>query len=225
MSELHLNMELTEDTKHIVEYTLCFSFSTKIAENRNLKDCLFSAFSPLVNYFLTQPRPNITMRNILKHLSRVLNVNILGFNRKKEELLAFESFVVLVFMKSTYAENVLLSMEDFEAKYPQFCESSIYLEERKRLFEFCNCVRFVQCLIPPKNNKEHILDLVSRLTEGFSVRRVTGTGMTKETARRYEIIHVEGHLKREERPMRRVDPSTKPPKERKKRGRPLSLRL
>jgi hypothetical protein len=98
------------------------------------------------------------------------------------------------------------------------------LEEKNLLFDFCNCVRFVHCLIPPKNNKEHILDLVSRLTEGYTVRRVTGTGMTKETFRRYEIIHVEGNLEKAVRPERRKNPMDKPPKIPKKRGRPLSSR-
>jgi len=86
-------------------------------------------------------------------------------------------------------------MDQFLLRYPEFNSASISQAERITLLEFCNCTRVVQCLIPPHNNKEHILDLVARLTEGYSVRRVTGSGMTEETARRYEIIHIEGNLR------------------------------
>ncbi len=98
-------------------------------------------------------------------------------------------------MKSKYCQNFNLTKEQFYLQYPNFSSSKINEKERDTLFEFCNCVRVLQCLIPPHNNKEHILDLATRLTEGYSVRRVTGTGMTEETARRYEIIHVEGGVK------------------------------
>ncbi len=96
-------------------------------------------------------------------------------------------------------------MPQFLAKYPHFESPDIDAEELAKLLEFCNCVRVVQCLIPPNNNKEHILDLVSRLTEGYSVRRVTGTGMTQETRHRYEIIHKEGNLTARTRPEHRQE--------------------
>ena len=150
--------------------------------------------------------------------------NIGSFNRKKEELLAIESLILFLFMQSKHGENIIFDEQQFEEKYPQFCGSDIYLEEKKKLFEFCNCVRFLLFLIPAKNNKEHILDLVTRVVEGYSVRYITGTGMTKETRRRYEIIHIEGNLTKMVRPERRVDKSLKPPKIPKKRGRPLSVR-
>ena len=168
------------------------------------------------------------MKTILKAVSKALGLKVFKINRKKEELLSFEAIIVLAFMKSKYCEFINIDMPQFLAKYPHFESPDIDSEERAKLLEFCNCVRVVQCLIPPNNNKEHILDLVSRLTEGYSVRRVTGTGMTQETRHRYEIIHKEGNLTAKPRPerhdekaKREADPSDSAPK---KRGRPLSIR-
>jgi hypothetical protein len=137
----------------------------------------------------------ITMKNILKAISKLVGVKVFRINRKVEELLSLEAAITLMFMKSKYCRNFNFSMDQFLLRYPEFNSASIPQAERITLLEFCNCTRVVQCLIPPHNNKEHILDLVARLTEGYSVRRVTGSGITKETARRYEIIHIEGNLR------------------------------
>jgi hypothetical protein len=214
-----------EEIEKMIRYMFRYSFSATFHKNIYLTSLTVFSYAVVTSYMNCNPREKITMVSILKMLSPMVQHQILSINRKKEERLAFEAVIVLAFMKSKHAANVELSKEAFERKYPQFCGSEVYLEERNLLFDFCNCVRFVHCLMPPKNNKEHILDLVSRLTEGFSVRRVTGTGMTKETFRRYEIIHVEGNLKKVARPERRVDPMSKPPKIPKKRGRPLSVRV
>lgn len=209
----------------MIRYMFHYSFSSAFNKNTYWTTLVSYTFPFIANAMQTRRRDQISMTSMLKLLSPMAQYQLTTMNRKREERLSFEAVIVFAFMKSSHADNVALTMEAFEDKYPQFCGSDVYLEEKKLLFDFCNCVRFVHCLMPPKNNKEHILDLVSRLTEGYTVRRVTGTGMTKETARRYEIIHVEGNLKREERPGRRVDPQNKPPKIPMKRGRPLSVRL
>ena len=218
---------LSEEDEHlnsILKYMFQYSFSQKLHQNFYVTGMAFQALNYVREIMRKKPF-ELTMRNILKFLSKVFLFNILSNNRKTEELLVFEAIVVLAYMKTPMAENVPLSTEDFEKKYPQFCEASVTAAEKEKLFEFCNCIRMIIRLIPAKNNKEHILDLAARLTDGFTVRYITGTGMTNETRRRYEIIHVEGQLTRISRPERRVDPSTKPPKEPKKRGRPLTFRV
>lgn len=213
-----------EEIEKMIRYMFRFSFSSVFHKNEFWSSLGVFSYAVVGSYMDCQPREKITMLNLLKVLSPMAQFQLNSINRKKEQRLAFEAVIVFAFMKSRHAKNIEISMEDFEQKYPQFCGSNVYLEEKNLLFDFCNCVRYVQCLIPPKNNKEHILDLVSRLTEGYTVRRVTGTGMTKETFRRCEIIHVEGNLERIARPERRVNPLDKPPKIPKKRGRPLSCR-
>jgi hypothetical protein len=137
-----------------------------------------------------------------------------AINRKKEELLSFEATVVLAFMKTDYCSNLTVEMDKFLENYPQFKSDSIDDAERARLLEFSNCVLVVQLLIPAKNNKEHLLDLVSRLTEGYSVRRITGTGMTLETRNRYDIIHHEAGIVPQSRvEKRKIDVVTNEPKE------------
>lgn len=218
-------LAVPEEIEKMIRYTFRYSFSASFNRNDFWSSLAVFSYSVISSYMETQPREKITMTSLLKVLSPLAHYQLNSINRKKEERLAFEAVIVLAFMKSKHAVNVEISKEAFERKYPQFCGTDVYLAERSLLFDFCNCVRFVHCLIPPKNNKEHILDLVSRLTEGYTVRRVTGTGMTKETFRRYEIIHVEGNLEKAVRPERRKDPMSKPPKIPKKRGRPLSSRV
>lgn len=216
---------VSEETEKMIRYIFRYSFSAAFHKNEYWSSLAVFSYSVITTYMESQPREKISMLSLLKVLSPMAQYQLNSINRKKEERLAFEAVVVLAFMKSRHAENIEISPDAFEKKYPQFCGSDVYLEEKNLLFDFCNCVRFVHCLIPPKNNKEHILDLVSRLTEGYSVRRVTGTGMTKETFRRYEIIHVEGNLEKAVRPERRKGPISKPPKIPRKRGRPLSIRV
>ena len=216
---------LSDEVKQLLEYMMRFSFSTYTSTNPHIVGQVYHLY-PYVQYYISKkPRDLITMRNILKFASFLINTSLHVRNRKREDLLVFEAVIVYAFMKSPYGEKVTLTMEEFESKYADICDEKLVTDEKNNLLDFCNCTRFVQQLIPPKNNKEHILDLVSRLTEGYSVRRVTGTGMTKETRNRYEIVRREGNLTPIERPGRRLDPNRpKPVKEPKKRGRPLSVR-
>lgn len=213
------------NNKLILDYILQYSFSPSLAKNTYWVNLVYMSF-PYITHFIAEKQPTmISMRNILKFLTFIVNERLYVINRKREELLLFEAVIVFAFMQSSYATRVPLTMEQFEQKYPDMCDDKIVADEKQNLFEFCNCTRFVQRLIPAKNNKEHVLDLVSRLTEGFSVRRVTGTGMTKETRNRYEIVRVEGNLTPIERPGRRLDPNRPVPiREPKKRGRPVTKR-
>jgi hypothetical protein len=212
------------ETEETIQKMLLFSFSRALNSHASFVRLLTQSFCIAVKYFSSKPQTVWTMRAVLNYISTHINFRILSVNRKNEELLAFETIAMYAFMQTEDAKKISISMEDFDQKYPEFTAPGIVGDEKRILFEFCNCTRFVQCLIPAHNNKEHILDLVCRLVEGFSVKRVTGTGMTKETFRRYSIIHREGNLMITPRPGRRVDPKDRAPKVPRKRGRPLSLR-
>jgi hypothetical protein len=193
VSEEEVNNAIT--VNNVLHYMLRFSFSRKLSENHNWVQLILS-LPPFLSHFIDKsPQDMITMKNILKAISKLIGVKVFRINRKVEELLSLEAVITMMFMKSKFCRNFNFSMDQFLLRYPEFNSASISQAERITLLEFCNCTRVVQCLIPPHNNKEHILDLVARLTEGYSVRRVTGSGMTEETARRYEIIHIEGNLR------------------------------
>lgn len=180
---------------NVFQFMLRFSFSRELSSNLNWTQLILSLPPFLTHFMANSPVATITMKNILKAISKLVGVKIFRINRKKEELLSVESAITMIFMKSHHCRNLNLSMDQFILRYPEYNSTTISTAERANLLEFCNCVRVIQCLIPPHNNKEHILDLASRLTEGYTIRRVTGTGMTQETARRYAIIHIEGNLK------------------------------
>ncbi len=221
-----LEVKMEPALREMISYMLTYSFSKNFNSNTYWVSLIFYAFHHITHYMNTKPRDKITMRNILKAVSPVIGHQLIAINRKKEDLLSFEAVIVLAYMKSDYCDNCVTEFEQFLLKYPEFTRPEISADERAKLYEFSNCVNIVQRLIPAKNNKEHILDLVSRLTEGFAVRRVTGTGMTVETRNRYEIIHREGGLTPQLRPERRIDRTLHPAEEvvKRKRGRPLSIR-
>jgi hypothetical protein len=187
--------EANECVINVLQYMLRFSFSNKLNTNLNWVQLILLLPPFVAHYIDTSNASVITMKNILKAVSKLIGVKVFRINRKMEELLSLECAITMMFMKSKYCGNINFAMDQFLFRYPAFNSPSISNDERLKLLEFCNCTRVIQCLIPPHNNKEHILDLVSRLTEGYSVRYVTGTGMTEETARRYEIIHIEGDLR------------------------------
>jgi hypothetical protein len=214
--------------KEMINYMLRYSFGKALNNNLHWIGLIYHSFGSIIDFIGNKPKEKITMRNILKAISPLVGQNLITINRKKEEILSFEAAIVLAYMKSEYCKPLHMTMDEFAVKYPTFFAPEISEEERNRLYEFCNCVRVIQCLIPAKNNKEHILDLVSRLTEGFAVRRVTGTGMTVETRNRYDIIHKEGGLIPRQRVDRAAERAAREAENehlpKKKRGRPLSQR-
>lgn len=192
-SEIEIN--IAASVEKVLKYMLRFSFSKELSSNLNWVEFILLLPPFITHYIDNSPVDTITMKNILKAISTLVGVKVFRINRKKEELLSLEAIITMMYMKSRYCRNLNLTRDQFLLRYPQFTLPNISNDERITLLEFCNCTRVVQCLIPPHNNKEHILDLVARLTEGYSVRRVTGSGMSAETSRRYEIIHIEGNLK------------------------------
>jgi hypothetical protein len=187
--------ELSDTEKSIIHTILKFSFSAIFSNSQNIH-LMFKCYSLAFYFFSTNKRSECTAKNVLKYISKLANFKIFKINRKMEILLAIESMILLAFMKSVSHLSIIISENDFILKYPEFNDASIYESERKILFEFCNCVRYLQYIIPPHNNKEHICDLAVRLTEGYSVRHVCGSGMTKETSRRQDIFHKETETKK-----------------------------
>ncbi len=196
-----------QKVKDTIAYMLKFSFSKTLNDDHAWTDTITQCFDTAAALLDSRCKAELTMRNILKALAPAVGVALTKINRKQEQLLSMEAIIVFAYMKSHHARGLHIDYTDFLAKYPHFDAPDIALEEKRALHEFCNCTRIVQCLIPPHNNKEHILDLVTRLVEGYSVRRVTGTGMTAETRRRYEILHREGNIIPKEREKRKKTPA------------------
>ena len=67
--------------------------------------------------------------------------------------------------------------------------------EKQKLFRFRNLmVVATPYIIPSKWNKEHLLDIVTRLTEGKEVKYITGGGQTSATKRRVLVYESAGTI-------------------------------
>jgi hypothetical protein len=187
--------DVSDQEKSVIHTILKFSFSASFSNSQNIH-LMFKCYSLAFYFFSKNKRSDWTAKNVLKYISKLANFKIFKINRKNEILLAIESMILLAFMKTVGDLSISISEEEFTLKYPEFNDASICESEKKILFEFCNSVRYLQYIIPPHNNKEHICDLAVRLTEGYSVRHICGSGMTKETSRRQDIFHKETETKK-----------------------------
>ena len=62
------------------------------------------------------------------------------------------------------------------------------------LLSFRNVMKIAQQIIPPHYNKRHLLDIVTRIAEGYQQKHVTGGGQTASTSRRVLIYERESML-------------------------------
>jgi len=136
--------------------------------------------------------------------SIALGESIDKINRKKEERLIFEAaFIMLACMCRSSIQLTFTEVEFLES-YPNYSYNVLGSSEFKSLLRFRNIVKIGMHLIPPVKNKDHLIDLVTRLVEGKLVKHISGSGATKETQRRTNIILTEGNLTINKRPPRKV---------------------
>jgi hypothetical protein len=135
----------------------------------------------------------------------------LGFNigllhRKDERRLCFEAALTLLYHYRNESEMLKIRfMEGFLTKYPEFNDVVVDSCERNVLMKYRNMMKVVLRFQPPRNHKAHIMDLVTRLTEGLSTQYVTGSGEKPATRRRVLIFERETQI----RPLCRPQPTGK----------------
>lgn len=139
--------------------------------------------------------------------SIALGESIEKINRKREERLIFEAAFIMLSCMCKSSGDLTFTEVDFLESYPHFSHNILGSSEFKSLLRFRNVVKVGMHLIPPVKNKDHLLDLVTRLVEGKLVKHVSGSGATKETQRRTHIILTEGNLTVNRRPPRKIPES------------------
>jgi hypothetical protein len=134
-----------------------------------------------------------------------------GFNemaklkRYKQARVIFESAMTLLlsFRRDLIDQagiTLFRSVPELLEKYPEFSDQLDV--ELNLLLEFANYMKVVLLLLPPKGKKAHLLEIVTRLTEGKNAKYVCGGGQTPATARRVKIYEEEGGNKPAARPFR-----------------------
>jgi len=199
--ESDLNVSDIEAFDHMIKT----SFSASISQNAIIMKALREICERFVEYIFNR-RHNINdirMKAMNTIASRAYGYSIDKINRSREERLCFEATCLLLFSRREYlSSHFVISESEFQEAYPQYGPSLVGYEEFINLFKFRNLMKMAMHLIPPLHNKNHLLDLVTRLVEGKEVRHVTGTGATKATRARVEIILREGNLIVPKRPPR-----------------------
>ena len=116
-----------------------------------------------------------------------------------EKLLMLEA--VTIILLSFHPEKCAFKYQDNDAlitSYPEF--ESIGKVELDKLCGFANFMNFAFYFISANMNRQHIFNIVTRITEGKDVRYVTGTGKTKSTSDRVLIYNREGDVVPKTRP-------------------------
>lgn len=112
-------------------------------------------------------------------------------------------FVLLFCIKKREELNLsFVSVEIFTNLYPDISKH-MKLDDLNTITCFRNLLVACMKLIPAFNNKGYLLDLVTRLCEGFHKKYITGTGATMPTKHRIQIYAAEGKVKVAKRPRRK----------------------
>ena len=150
---------------------------------------------------------DVKMKLALSLASKVFGVNLEKINRNQTEKLSFEAAFLHKFSCHTSSYHLDMSEDEFIKVYPDCSPSAVGQFEYQTLFKFRNLMKKAMHLIPPLHNKNHLLDLVTRVVEGKHVKHITGTGATKQTKARVAIILKEGNLSVPPRPPRIIPKS------------------
>ena len=79
-----------------------------------------------------------------------------------------------------------ISMDDFLIRYPEF--ANLDIQEIRAGMRFHDMMEVAQVCVPPQGNKQRLIDIVTHLAEGHSVKYITGSGQTEATARRVQTF-------------------------------------
>jgi hypothetical protein len=143
--------------------------------------------------------------------------DIHGAKREDEVRLIFESALVLLLYigirKNIYHRPSIRfynNYRDFEEDYdettPGYNDPSIDELEQAKLVIFANLMKTILLLVPnPKGKRAHLIDILTRLTEGKHKKYITGTGQSPATLRRVQIYQKESGVQPTARPLRLKD--------------------
>jgi hypothetical protein len=110
--------------------------------------------------------------------------------------LIFEASYILLYSDVTKAVSSYIGFPEFYRKYPEFAEEHHRIDPREKdtLLLFRNIMAVSQKVIPPHHHKNHLIDLVTRLTEGKGIKYIVGSGQSDKTSRRVLIYRREGNV-------------------------------
>ena len=197
-----------------------YGFGPAVSELPFLQRHLSAIVEKLVQ--LSQRKDKFTIKAV--HTILVpFGVNIKGM-RKHEPLRMFmEAAFLELLRRNRVHEDGQCDAQAFLERYPAF--SHLDASEKERLRWYRNYMTIAVKYIHPEQNRDYLLDLITRLAEGCGVRHVPGSGATLATRNRIEIYRTEGCVRKKPRQPRRGDPPRPPTLTQSVEGAPMAAPL
>ena len=104
------------------------------------------------------------------------------------------AYILLISKQSAIKPLLYSSLDELCGAYTYIKEMAFPEQELQLLLKFRNLMRIATLVIKAKNNKGHLLELVTFMTEGGGHRYITGTGQTLATTIRVQIYLQEGEV-------------------------------
>ena len=185
----------------------------------DLMPILSEALDMYNNLFNFSP-PHLNHMKQSLEIAKSLGIDTQKRERSDENRLCFEAAVVLVLANRAEGQAVQYHcMNRLLREYPEFSETEEI--EQTKLLHFRNLMTVALLIIPANHNRAHLLNLITRLTEGRCVKYVTGSGAMRSTRRRVLIYEREGKIVPTIRPPRKDSkPPRQPPRRKRKRELP-----
>ena len=194
--------------------SLGYSFSMDICNQMRpiLEKSIHELEDAVVNYdkdnSTTKEKKQITLAKEIAIKNGFIEMR--SIKVEDERLLMFE--IVVIILLSLHPEKCKFKYEDnysLLAKYPEF-QSIDKNVELDKLRAFANYMNFALHFITAKYNRQHVFNIVTKITDGKDVKYITGSGKTKSTADRVLIYNREGGIVPKPRPVRTQQVITKP---------------
>lgn len=193
----------------ILNHLTTFSFGPNVSGNatfmRILKQCL-----PLMELEIEANRfDDVKMKSIYFLYTNLSGELMHRLKKDDEKRLCYECCFIMLYnyMTKKENENLFTDVPKLLQAYPSF--RGLSASELNVLNTFRNTMKIAQICIRPQGHKGHLLEIVTRISEGKDVKYITGSGQTTATKHRVIIYETEAagiYNKRKTIPYR-TDPS------------------
>lgn len=204
-------MKSTKNTKEegfyeqINQHLIDLSFGPTVTEDAKLSKALKTSLKRMDDMIDGRPVEEVDLRIAYFTARDLIGEDISCLKKDDEKRLCFETALVMLYLRRPECEKLIIrTPQEFLKRFPEFHE----IDDRAQLhvlLQWRNVMKVAMEVIPARNHKNHLLDIVTRITEGKHYKYITGSGQTLQTQRRVLIYEREGDIAPLPRPPRKGD--------------------
>ena len=190
-------MRESEAFEEIYEHLLNKSFGFEVNGDETLCRQLKQSLPDIARAIKMRRKDDVRAEDICYRIAlEKYGINLAKMISKDERRNCFEAAQIMILYLYIDADNELMvSIDELLSAYPEFNEiPNITPKELESLLRFRNTMHVAQRVIEPKNHKEQLLNLVTRISEGRTKKYITGSGESVETSSRVLIYRREGDV-------------------------------